>query len=61
MLTDVGVTFMRLTSADVDADGDQDLILGNFSRYLPDGSVRFQMPGDSIPTYLLLENLQVGK
>ena len=50
--------YMCLTKGDVDGDGDQDLLLGNFAGYLPDG-----MPGENArisnqPAYLFLENQQ---
>lgn len=46
--------YICLTKGDPDLDGDQDLLLGNFSGYLPDGGTKL-LEGDA-PVYVFMEN-----
>lgn len=57
---DVNQYFMCMTKADVDQDGDQDLLLGNFAGYLPDGATAQKRLSQDTPTYLFLENQSDG-
>jgi hypothetical protein len=52
-----GQHFICLTKADTDQDGDQDLLIGNFSSYLPDGGASGYGNTGASPVYLWLENL----
>jgi hypothetical protein len=52
-----GQHFICLTKADTDQDGDQDLLIGNFSNYLPDGGASGFGNASTSPVYLWLENL----
>jgi hypothetical protein len=52
-----GQHFICLTKADTDRDGDQDLLIGNFSNYLPDGGASGFSNSGTLPVYLWLENL----
>ncbi len=51
-----GQFYICITKGDVDQDGDQDLLLGNFANYLPDGmpNTRRVVPG--APTFVWLKN-----
>lgn len=53
-----GQHFICLAKGDTDLDGDQDLIIGNFSNYLPDGGAGAPGAATDFPVYLWLENLQ---
>ena len=48
--------FMTMTSADVDGDGDRDLLLGNFMTYLPENEQTPDQRGRTLPSFYLLEN-----
>ncbi len=48
--------YLRLLKADVDQDGDEDLIIGNFSAYLPDGARQAPTDMQNTPVYIWLEN-----
>ncbi|MFK8163734.1 MAG: FG-GAP repeat domain-containing protein [Lewinella sp.] len=51
-----GQHFICMTKADTDQDGDQDLLIGNFSNYLPDGGASGYGKKGVSPLYLWLEN-----
>lgn len=50
--------FICLTKGDADGDGDQDLFLGNFAGYLPDGRPGSSRLPPGSPLFVWLENLQ---
>ncbi len=54
-----GLHYICLDKGDVDGDGDQDLVIGNFSGYLPDGMPNTRRSGKGEVVYVWLEN--VGK
>lgn len=48
--------FICMTKGDVDLDGDQDIILGNFATYLPDGMPNTRRVDPEAPVLMWLEN-----
>lgn len=47
--------FLRMTSGDIDRDGDTDLLLANFSPYMPEIN-QFGFFSGASPVYLVLRN-----
>lgn len=52
-----GLHYICLDKGDLDGDGDQDLVIGNFSAYLPDGMPNTRRSGKGEVVYVLLENV----
>ena len=50
--------YLTLAKGDTDYDGDQDLLIGNFAGYLPDGMPAGQPSAGGETVYLFLENTQ---
>ncbi len=49
--------FICLSKGDIDQDGDQDLLIGNFAGYLPDGAAAGRNVPANAPVYLWLKNV----